>query len=66
MSREFKKFYSKILLFGEYTIINGSQGLAIPLDKFYMKFTFEKDEFVFEKSNELLQEYSNYVVSNFD
>ena len=66
MSREFKKFYSKILLFGEYTIINGSQGLAIPLDKFYMKFTFEKEEFVFEKSNELLQEYSNYVVSNFD
>ena len=49
MSREFKKFYSKILLFGEYTIINGSQGLAIPLDKFYMKFTFEKNNNSSEK-----------------
>lgn len=66
MSRDFKKFYSKILLFGEYTIINGSEGLAIPLDKYYMNFSFEKDDLFFEKSNELLQEYSNYVVANFE
>lgn len=31
-------FRSKILLFGEYTIIKGSRGLALPLDKFRGKF----------------------------
>lgn len=59
--QSFKKFYSKILLFGEYAIINGSEGLAIPLDSYYMQFTFEKDTHVFDRSNELLIEYLNYV-----
>ena len=66
MSKVFKKFYSKILLFGEYTIINGTEGLAIPLDKFYMEFTFEKDKNVFHQSNELLKQYLKYVELNFD
>ncbi|MEI6311019.1 MAG: mevalonate kinase [Bacteroidota bacterium] len=61
MINSFKKFYSKILLFGEYAIINGSEGLAIPLDSYYMQFTFEKDAHVFERSNELLVEYLKYV-----
>ncbi len=34
------KFYSKILLFGEYSIIKGSQGLAFPLKKFYGELKF--------------------------
>jgi len=59
--QSFKKFYSKILLFGEYAIINGSEGLAIPLESYYMQFTFEKDTHVFERSNELLVEYLKYV-----
>ena len=29
-----ESFYSKILLFGEYSIIQGSDGLAIPFSKY--------------------------------
>lgn len=65
MSKVFQKYYSKILLFGEYTIIHGAQGLAVPLGNYYMQFTFEKDDFVFEKSNDLLLEFYHYVSENF-
>ena len=30
-----KKFYSKILLFGEYGVISNSNALSIPFEKFY-------------------------------
>ena len=30
-----KKYYSKLLLFGEYTIINGGHALAIPFEKYF-------------------------------
>ncbi len=33
-------FKGKLLLFGEYTVINGSSALAIPLDEFYGKWNF--------------------------
>ena len=41
---EIKKFYSKILLFGEYSIIRDSMGLAIPYPLFdgYLTFPYEK------------------------
>ena len=30
-----KKFYSKVLLFGEYGVLSNSNGLSIPFEKFY-------------------------------
>ena len=30
-----KKFYSKVLLFGEYGVLSNSNALSIPLEKFY-------------------------------
>ena len=30
-----KKYFAKLLLFGEYTVINGSQALAIPFQKYH-------------------------------
>jgi mevalonate kinase len=36
-----KAYYSKLLLFGEYTIILGGQALALPLDRFSCRWTTE-------------------------
>jgi mevalonate kinase len=41
-SRSFKKFYAKILLFGEYTVLSGGSALALPFEKLSLVFTFEK------------------------
>ena len=30
-----KKFYSKVLLFGEYGVLSNSNALSIPFEKFY-------------------------------
>jgi mevalonate kinase len=38
-----KSYNAKILLFGEYTIINGSHALAIPISQFKGKWAFGKD-----------------------
>ncbi len=40
---EQKYFYSKILLFGEYSVIQHSMGLCIPYDLFSGRLTFRKD-----------------------
>ena len=39
-----KSFKAKILLFGEYTIINGSHALAIPIPQFKGKWAYTKDK----------------------
>lgn len=55
-------FYAKILLFGEYGIIEDSQGLTLPYS-FYkgtMKFSDLSSEFE-KKSNESLLKYSKYL-----
>lgn len=55
-------FYAKILLFGEYGIIEDSQGLTLPYS-FYkgaLKFSSLDDDFA-RKSNESLQKYANYL-----
>jgi mevalonate kinase len=39
-----KNFPSKILLFGEYTILNGSKALAIPYDSFYGQWSYQTDK----------------------
>ncbi len=57
-------FNSKILLFGEYSIIQDSMGLTLPYDEFKGKLTFDANEineqFVSE-SNEHLVEFANYL-----
>lgn len=55
-------FYAKILLFGEYGIIEDSQGLTLPYS-FYkgtLKFSDLHNDFE-KKSNQSLEKYSNYL-----
>lgn len=55
-------FYAKILLFGEYGIIEDSQGLTLPYS-FYkgaLKFSDLSEDFE-KKSNQHLQKYSEYL-----
>lgn len=54
-----KKYYSKLLLFGEYTIIKGSAGLAIPYKAYFGTWTFEKEPNV---SNGALKAWYDYLV----
>lgn len=39
-----KKYYSKLLLFGEYTVINGGQALAIPFKNYYGQWKYGKND----------------------
>lgn len=59
-----QSFNSKILLFGEYSIIQDSMGLTLPYNEFNGKLTFNENEinnqFVTE-SNEHLLEFANYI-----
>ena len=55
-------FYAKILLFGEYGIIEDSQGLTLPYS-FYkgtLKFSALESDFEKESNNSLLK-YSDYL-----
>lgn len=57
-------FYAKILLFGEYGIIEDSQGLTVPYS-FYkgaLKFSDLSSDFE-KKSNQNLEKYANYLQS---
>ena len=54
-------FYAKILLFGEYGIIENSQGLTLPYSFYKGCFKFSALELEFEKkSNESLKKYWEY------
>ena len=54
-------YYSKILLFGEYGIIQDSMGLSIPYNDYNGKFIFSSDPDEFsKKSNSHLKTYHNY------
>ena len=53
-----KKYYSKLLLFGEYTIIKGSAGLALPYRAYAGHWTFDKTP---NTSNEALKAWSVYL-----
>ena len=51
-------FYGKILLFGEYGIIEDSMGLSIPYNSYKGSFIFHSDDENFsKKSNKELQKY---------
>ena len=55
-------FYAKILLFGEYGIIENSQGLTLPYSFYKGCFKFSALESEFEKkSNESLKKYWEYL-----
>lgn len=55
-------FYAKILLFGEYGIIEDSQGLTVPFSFYKGTLKFSKDFNDFEKkSNASLLKYSTYL-----
>ncbi len=57
-------FYAKILLFGEYGIIEDSQGLTLPYSyyKGTLKFSDLKNDFE-KKSNLSLKKYSDYLIN---
>lgn len=64
MSQAEKKFNSKILLFGEYSIIHNSMGLSIPFEAFEGKLTFTPEKLQGEeikKSNESLRQFARYI-----
>lgn len=55
-------FYAKILLFGEYGIIEDSQGLTLPYSFYKGTLKFSENQSDFEKkSNESLSKYSQYL-----
>ena len=60
-----KKFFSKILLFGEYGIIKNSKALVIPYKKYYgsLKFSSKLDN-VQKYSNINLKQLSKYIKNN--
>lgn len=57
-------FYAKILLFGEYGIIEDSKGLTIPYNSYKGCFTFEPTS-ESQLSNESLRKFSIYLEENF-
>lgn len=64
MAKSEQSFNSKILLFGEYSIIQDSMGLTMPYDEFKGKLTFDasemKADFVNE-SNDHLEAFASYL-----
>lgn len=54
-----KKFYSKILLFGEYSVIRDSMALAVPYDLFYGEFNFANQQSISPKVSESNSELKN-------
>lgn len=59
-----KNFKSKILLFGEYSIIHNSMGLTIPFDFYKGKLTFKSRNLTAEQaqqSNADLKTYATYL-----
>lgn len=69
MPKNEQTFNSKILLFGEYSIIQDSMGLTLPYNEFSGKLTFDINEmnaqFVTE-SNDHLVEFANYIQNLLD
>lgn len=60
---------AKLLLFGEYTILLGSDALAIPFDRFNGEFAFKKElnEGIIseeERSNLILKNFLSFIIDN--
>ncbi len=65
MERSYK---GKLLLFGEYTVLNGAAALAIPLDKFSGKWSFSKtvDNQNLHKFAHFLKQFNKRQATQFD
>lgn len=64
MNPKEQTYNSKILLFGEYSIIQDSMGLTVPFSEFQGQFTFDIDEnnkAFAQLSNQHLKGFSNYI-----
>lgn len=65
-----KKYNSKILMFGEYTVLNGTKAFAIPFDKFYGTWIYEKNHAsaleIQKLKQYLLKLYYEGKLDNFD
>jgi mevalonate kinase len=61
----YQRFYGKLLLFGEYAIIHGAEGLAVPFERYHMDFALAKDQYTVRKSTLLLEKYLVYLSANF-
>jgi len=63
-----KEFNSKIILFGEYAVLNGSKLLAIPFDKFHGKLVLPENKYSLSEyiklSNKNLFKLYNYLNNN--
>ena len=57
-------FYAKILLFGEYGIIENSKGLTIPYNFYQGALKFEPSD-IAENSNAHLRKYAKFLAENF-
>ena len=59
-------YYAKILLFGEYGIIENSMGLSIPYHFFKGNFDFASEPNEVQKdSNESIKEFVSHLVGSF-
>jgi mevalonate kinase len=62
MTTIFPKYNSKILLFGEYTLLSGSKALIIPFNRYRGSLEFSKSETIdTAASNKSLREFSFYL-----
>jgi mevalonate kinase len=61
MMKESKRFYSKILLFGEYALMAGSEALSIPYSKLEGAFAFQPQQQTTLDSNSHLKKYAAYL-----
>jgi len=65
-----KKYNSKVLLFGEYTVLNGTKALAVPFDKFSGSWIYKKNHpsavEIQKLKQYLLKIYHEGKLDNFD
>ena len=64
-----ESFNSKILLFGEYTLMHNSQALVIPCDRYSGRLNFyesAQNKAYAIQSNEYLKKFSSFIASNLD
>jgi len=54
-----RSYPAKLLLFGEYTILNQGVGLSVPMEQYCGEWKFEKSK---TDSNEVLRSMSNYLI----
>ena len=66
-----ESFNSKILLFGEYTLLHNSMALVVPCDRYSGRLNFYDDahnnnkEYAIQ-SNEFLKKFSGFIASHMD